>query len=270
MTDFAFRTFLWFSHCRAQNLDYANSPSSGGQKPAVRTEKSALKCDTVTFGMSTPFTAVVGFALLALSSIFFLVDPIAVIPVFLTMTSDMDADRRKTMAQRACITVFVVLAGFGLLGELIFRALGLTLPAFKIAGGLVLLQVGKDMLQAKHFATKSTPSELQEGAAKLDASVVPLGMPLLAGPGAISTVMVLLGDAHDWWKHVVVYSAIVVTAGVSYLALVGAARVQKHLGETGMNILSRLMGLLLMALAVQFFVNGLTDLGLIRHVAKMP
>jgi multiple antibiotic resistance protein len=213
---------------------------------------------------------VLEFALLALSSTFFLVDPIAVIPVFLTMTADMDPVRRRAMAKRASVTVFVVLAGFGLLGEVIFRALGLTLPAFKIAGGLVLLQVGKDMLQAKHFSTKSTPSELAEGAAKLDASVVPLGMPLLAGPGAISTVMVLLGDAHSWWKHVVVYSAIVVTAGASYLALVGAARVQKYLGETGMNILSRLMGLLLMALGVQFFVNGLTDLGLIHGVITTP
>jgi multiple antibiotic resistance protein len=156
-----------------------------------------------------------------------------------------------------------------LAGELIFRALGLTLPAFKIAGGLVLLQIGRDMLQAKHFSTKSTPSELEEGAVKLDASVVPLGMPLLAGPGAISTVMVLLADSHDWWKHVVVYSAIAVTAGISYCALLGAARVQRYLGETGMNILSRLMGLLLMALGVQFFVNGLTDLGVIHHVATL-
>jgi multiple antibiotic resistance protein len=220
--------------------------------------------------MNAMFTTVLEFGLLALSSIFFLVDPIAVIPVFLAMTSDMDPERRKSMAKRASLTVFVVLAGFGCVGELIFRAMGLTLPAFKIAGGLVLLQIGRDMLQAKHFSTKSTPAELEEGAVKLDASVVPLGMPLLAGPGAISTVMVLLADSHTWWKHVVVYSAIVVTASVSYFSLVGAARVQRYLGETGMNILSRLMGLLLMALAVQFFVNGLMDLGVVRQVVKVP
>jgi multiple antibiotic resistance protein len=221
--------------------------------------------------MGVETSVLIEFALLALTSIFVLVDPIAVIPVFLLMTAGADTARHKMMAKRASITVVAVLVGFGIAGSLLFKVMGLTLPAFKIAGGLVLLQIGHDMLQAKHLSTKTTPEETSENAVKADTSVVPLGIPLLAGPGAISTVMVMLGDStFIWWKHLIVYSAIVIIAVVSYYTLIGAARVQGFLGETGMNILSRLMGLLLMALAVQFFVNGLTDLGVIHHISKIP
>lgn len=220
--------------------------------------------------MNPLLAPVIEFALLALTSVFVLVDPIAVIPVYLSMTAGADESRKRAMAKRASITVVMVLAGFGIAGSVIFKLMGLTLPAFKIAGGLVLLQIGRDMLQAKHLSTKTTPEEVTEGAAKPDASVVPLGIPLLAGPGAISTVMVLLGESHHWWQHAIVYGSVGVTAVVSYYTLVAGARVQRYLGETGMNILSRLMGLLLMALAVQFFVNGLTDLGVIKHFPKIP
>jgi len=213
--------------------------------------------------MNTPVAPALEFALLSLTSVFVLVDPIAVIPVYLSMTAGADESRRRMMAKRASITVFAVLGGFGIAGSVIFKLMGLTLPAFKIAGGLVLLQIGRDMLQAKHLSTKTTPEEVTEGVAKPDASVVPLGIPLLAGPGAISTVMVLLGESHHWWQHAIVYGSALVSA-------VAGARVQRYLGETGMNILSRLMGLLLMALAVQFFVNGLTDLGLIKHLPTIP
>jgi multiple antibiotic resistance protein len=220
--------------------------------------------------MNSLLAPVVEFGLLALTSIFVLVDPIAVIPIYLSMTAGVDDARKRAMAKRASITVIAVLVGFGLAGSVIFKLMGLTLPAFKIAGGLVLLQIGRDMLQAKHLSTKSTPAEMSEGTTKPDASVVPLGIPLLAGPGSISTVMVLVGEAHHWWQHVIVYAAVAVTAVVSYYTLVAGARVQRYLGATGMNILSRLMGLLLMALAVQFFVNGLTDLGVIKHFPPIP
>jgi multiple antibiotic resistance protein len=153
---------------------------------------------------------------------------------------------------------------FALAGSLIIKMFGITLPAFKIAGGIILLQIGMDMLQARQSGTKVTPEETEEGTAKEDASIIPLGMPMLAGPGAISTVMVLVGESHTLWQHAVVYATILLTAYVSYLILAGADGVRRYLGETGIRILMRLMGLLLVALAVQFVANGLIDFGLLK------
>ena len=158
-----------------------------------------------------------------------------------------------------------MLSVFAVAGSLIFKMFGITLPAFKIAGGIILLQIGMDMLQARQSGTKVTPEETEEGTEKEDASIIPLGMPMLAGPGAISTVMVLVGESHTVVQHVVVYATILLTAYLSYLILAGADGVRRYLGETGIRILMRLMGLLLVALAVQFVANGLTDFGLLKH-----
>ena len=218
--------------------------------------------------MPTSARQVLEFALLAVTSIFFLVDPFTVIPLFLAITVDSPAQERRFMARRAAWTCAIVLATFAFAGSLIFKMFGITLPAFKIAGGIILLQIGLDMLQARQSSTKSTPEETEEGAAKRDASIIPLGMPMLAGPGAISTVMVLIGESHSIWQHAVIYSTIAATAFASFLILSGAGRVQRYLGETGIRILMRLMGLLLVALAVQFVANGLTDFGLLKPLAN--
>jgi multiple antibiotic resistance protein len=205
----------------------------------------------------------VRFSVLALSSIFFLVDPFAAIPSFIAITSGAEAKRRKRMAAKASLTCFIVLTAFAIAGRLIFRMFGITLPAFEIAGGLILLLIGIDMLEAKRSPTQESTDETEEAAAKEDAGIVPLGIPMLAGPGAISSVMVLVGQAPGHWQMVAILGSIAVTALASFLVLNGADRLRKLLGETGIRILVRIMGLLLVALAMQFFVNGLTDLGLI-------
>lgn len=207
---------------------------------------------------------VLEFALLAFTSIFFLVDPFAVIPTFLAISDGADSPERRRMARKSGWTCLIVLCGFAMTGSLIFRLFGITLPAFKIAGGLILLHIGLDMLQAKRSSQNETPGEAAEGAAKEDASIIPLGIPMLAGPGTISTVMVLIGESHHWWEHVIIYASIVLSSLISYMVLAGADRVRGFLGETGIRILMRLMGLLLTALAVQFVLNGLTDLGVIK------
>jgi multiple antibiotic resistance protein len=209
----------------------------------------------------------VRFSVLALSSIFFLVDPFAAIPSFLAITQSVDAVRRKRMARKAALTCFIVLTSFALAGQLIFKMFGITLPAFEIAGGLILLLIGLDMLEAKRSPTQEAHGDKEEGEAKEDAGIVPLGIPMLAGPGAISSVMVLVGPVPTlWhWQMGAVLGSIAVTCVASYLVLAGAGRVRKVLGETGIRILVRIMGLLLVALAMQFFVNGLTDLGLIAR-----
>lgn len=205
----------------------------------------------------------VRFSLLALSSIFFLVDPFAAIPSFIAITSGIDNARRRRMAIKAALTCFIVLTSFALAGQLIFRMFGITLPAFEIAGGFILLLIGMDMLEAKRSATQESTDEALEASQKEDAGIVPLGIPMLAGPGSISSVMVLVGQAPDHWHMMAILVSIAITALASYGVLHGADRLRRMLGETGIRILVRIMGLLLVALAVQFFVNGLTDLGVI-------
>jgi multiple antibiotic resistance protein len=209
----------------------------------------------------------VRFSALALSSIFFLVDPFAAIPSFIAITHSVDAARRRRMARKAALTCFIVLTSFALAGQLIFRMFGITLPAFEIVGGLILLLIGLDMLQAKRSPTQEASGDTEEGAAKEDAGIVPLGIPMLAGPGAISTVMVLVGPVPSiWhWQMGAILGAIATTCLISYWVLAGAGRVRSVLGEMGIRILVRIMGLLLVALAMQLFVNGLTDLGLISR-----
>jgi multiple antibiotic resistance protein len=167
------------------------------------------------------------------------------------------------MAVKASLTCFIVLTAFAIAGRLIFRMFGITLPAFEIAGGIILLLIGIDMIEAKRSPTQESSNDAEEAAAKEDAGIVPLGIPMLAGPGAISSVMVLVGASPNKWQMVAILLAISITALASYGVLNGADRLRRLLGETGIRILVRIMGLLLVALAVQFFVNGLTDLGVI-------
>jgi multiple antibiotic resistance protein len=210
-------------------------------------------------------SAYVRFSLLALSSIFFLVDPFAALPTFLAITEGSDAARRRRIARKASVTTLIVLCAFAFAGEYIFRLFGITLPAFEIAGGVILLLIGLDMLEAKRSPTQESPGETAAAAQKEDAGIVPLGVPMLAGPGAITTVMVLVGQAQTRWQMVAILSAIAVTALVCYLVLGNSDKVARAMGETGIRILVRVMGLLLVALAVQYFVNGLADLGVIAR-----
>ena len=211
----------------------------------------------------------VRFSLLALSSIFFLVDPFAALPTFLAITEGYDAARRRRTARKASITALIVLAAFAFAGETIFRLFGITLPAFEIAGGVILLLIGLDMLEAKRSPTQEVVGDTAAAAAKEDAGIVPLGIPMLAGPGAITSVMVLVGQAQTGgqfrWQMAAILAAILITAAVSYLVLGNSDRVARVLGDTGIRILVRIMGLLLVALAVQYFLNGLADLGVIIH-----
>jgi len=210
-------------------------------------------------------TPIVRFSVLALSSIFFLVDPFAAIPSFLAITANADEAKRRRVARKGALTCYIVLITFAFAGQLIFKMFGITLPAFEVAGGLILLLIGLDMLEARRSPTQETHGEAEEATAKEDAGIVPLGIPMLAGPGAISSVMVLVGQVPNLlaWEMGAILGSITITCLVSYGVLSSAGRVRQVMGETGIRILVRIMGLLLVALAMQYFVNGLTDLGLI-------
>jgi multiple antibiotic resistance protein len=214
--------------------------------------------------MPEVFQDALTFSITALSSVFFLVDPFAAVPSFLSMTAHDDARHRRRTARRAALTCFFVLTGFAAAGGFIFKLFGLTLPALEIGGGIILLLVGLEMLQAKRSATQESRPETEEGEQKEDPGILPLGVPMLAGPGAISTVMVLMGPHFVVWRAVPVFLAITVTCLLSYLVLAAAERVRSALGETGIRIMMRLMGLLLTAIAVQFMINGLVHLKVLR------
>ncbi len=214
--------------------------------------------------MPVNFASIFQFSLVAFSSVFFLVDPFAAIPPFLVMTASSDEASRRRTAGRAAFTCFVVLSTFALAGGLIFKIFGITLPALKIAGGILLFLIGIDMLQAKQSKTREAEGETKEACEKEDVGIIPMGIPMLAGPGAISSVMVLMGQSPRWWQAVPVFLAIAVTAFCAYLILAAASRIKRLLGDTGIHILMRIMGLLLTAIAVQFEINGLRDLGVIR------
>ncbi len=213
--------------------------------------------------MNYEFKATLEFSLMALSSVFFIVDPFATIPSFIAMTAGDTEAKRSRMARQAAWTCFLVLSLFAIAGSAIFALFGITPPAFKIAGGLLLFMVALDMLQAKRSGTQEVSEERAAGLEKEEVGVAPIGIPMLAGPGAISTVMVLMGQSRNWWNVIPVFVAITVTALASFYILASANRVRGLLGEIGIRILVRLMGLVLVAIAVQFFVNGCIDLGVI-------
>jgi multiple antibiotic resistance protein len=208
-------------------------------------------------------SAYVRFSVLALSSIFFLVDPFAALPTFIAITFGADAPRRRRIARKASITALIFLSAFAVAGQYIFKMFGITLPAFEIAGGIILLIIGLDMLEAKRSPTQEASGDTEAAASKEDAGIVPLGIPMLAGPGAIASVMVLVGQAQTMWQMAAILGSIFITAVICYLVLGNSDKVARALGETGIRILVRIMGLLLVALAVQYFVNGMADLGVI-------
>ncbi len=203
----------------------------------------------------------------AVVAVFVIVDPFAATPAFLAMTAGYDRLRRKQMAGRAAVTCVVILSVFGTVGKYLFRLFGISLPAFKLAGGLLLLLVALDMLQARRSRTRETPEEQSDACSTEDVGIIPMGIPMLAGPGSISTVMVLVGQAPTWRGVIPVLVGVVATSAVCYFVLASADRVESLLGEIGIRVLTRLMGLVLTAIAFQFFVSALVDMRVIAPVA---
>jgi multiple antibiotic resistance protein len=198
------------------------------------------------------------FALVTFTSILFLVDPIAVVPTFLAITQGETVAQRRATARRACVAATILLIIFALAGNLIFRAFGITLPAFRIAGGAILWLVAMDMLRGER-RTQESPAEIDEGRLKEDVAFTPLAMPMLAGPGAISTVMVLAAQARTAARAAVVYVSIVLTLFISWIMLRVSDRVMSRFGQTGIRVTMRIMGLLLAAVAVQFVITGVRE-----------
>ncbi len=203
------------------------------------------------------------YALLALSSLFVIVDPIAAVPAFVTMTSGNSPGERLRMARMASVVAGFLLLVFAVVGNALFRFLGITIPAFQMAGSVVLLLVALDMVRAQRSRVRHTDEEEAEGMAKEDVAITPLAVPMLAGPGAISTVILLHAKADDWPKRVVLGLAIVAVSVASYGTFVLASRGSRWLAPIAMRVVERIMGLLLAAIAFQFLINALVELGIV-------
>ncbi|OGS36534.1 MAG: antibiotic resistance protein MarC [Elusimicrobia bacterium RIFOXYD12_FULL_66_9] len=197
------------------------------------------------------------YAFLTFGSLFAIVDPFAAIPTFIAITETDTPNQRRRMARTACLTCAGVMAAFALLGPSIFKLFGITLAAFQLAGGLVLLLSALDMLRAQKSALRETPEELEEGRGKDDIAITPLAVPMLAGPGAITTSIVLAGKADTIAHKGIFFVCIAAVALISYFTLTLAASGASRISSTLMNIITRLMGLLLAAIGVQFILSAL-------------
>jgi multiple antibiotic resistance protein len=197
------------------------------------------------------------YCLLAVSSLFVIVDPLAVIPAFIAMTANDTPQERTRMAKIACIVVAAVLFVFGFAGKWIFQILGITMPAFQIAASIVLLLVSLDMLRAQRSRVQETNEETAAGAEKTDIAVTPLAIPMLSGPGAISTVILLQSEAKDLWYSAALCGCIVLVSVACYWVLRMAAHGAKRLNPIALRIGTRVMGLLLAAIAIQFMLNAI-------------
>jgi multiple antibiotic resistance protein len=190
--------------------------------------------------------------------LFVVVDPIGLAPIFAALTHGDSASTRRRMAIRGTAIAAGILVVFVLVGDLLLRALGISLPAFQIAGGLLLFLLAVDMVFARHSGLRSTTErEQKEAATRKDISVFPLAIPLIAGPGALTTVLLMVGNQGD---QPLVLATVLAVLGVVLLAtlasLLFATRILKIMGETGAFVVSRVLGVVLAALAVQFVING--------------
>jgi multiple antibiotic resistance protein len=192
--------------------------------------------------------------------LFAILTPFAAIPIFLSLTDGQSRGSRLHTARVASLTVLTVLIVAALSGEVLLELLGTSLPAFQVGGGIVLLLMALSMLNAKVSAVQHTAEEANEAIARDEIGVVPLGIPLLAGPGSISSVIIQMQRSHTWVDKAITLGCVALVCLLLLIALQLATPIGNLLGKTGLNILNRLFGLLLAAIAVEIIANGLRAL----------
>ena len=195
------------------------------------------------------------FALLCFTSFFTLTNPLGTMPVFLTMTNGMNDHERKAIVRRATIVSFITLMVFTFSGQFLFKFFGISSNGFRIDGGFIIFKIGFDMLQARYSNAKLKEEEVKTYAD--DISITPLAIPMLCGPGAIANAIMLMDDASTLSLKGTLIGIIALVYFITFLILQASTRLVRILGETGNNVMMRLMGLILMVIAVECFVSGL-------------
>ena len=202
--------------------------------------------------------AIIPFALLCFTSFFTLTNPLGTMPVFLTMTNGMDEKERKHIVKRATIISFIILIAFTFCGQFLFKFFGISTNGFRIAAGIIIMKIGYDMLQARYTNTKLRDEEIKTYAD--DISVTSLSIPMLCGPGAIANGIIMMDDANTWALKGTMVGVIALVYILTYIILRLSTRLVVLMGETGNNVMMRLMGLILMVIAVEFFASGVTPI----------
>ncbi len=200
------------------------------------------------------------FLITAFATLFVVIDPPGLVPLFIALTRGMEPARRRAMAQRACLIAAVLLTAFGLFGESLLGFIGISMPAFRIAGGILLFLTALDML----FERRTQRREGQQADPDHDPSVFPLATPLIAGPGAIATMILLVGQSGPGWQGAAwVIGLLLLMMAVTFAFLLASPPLERLLGRTGVVVITRLLGMLLAALSVQFVIDGVRQTGLV-------
>lgn len=196
------------------------------------------------------------FSLLCFTSFITLMNPLGIMPVFMSMTSGLTDQERKKTAQKANLVAFLTLVAFAFSGQLLFKFFGISVDSFRVVGGVIFFMMGYDMLQARLSKVKLSKSAARKEYVN-DVSITPLAIPMICGPGAITNSIVLMADSTTPIHKAILISSIFIVCLLSYMVLWGSTKVTKWLGETGNKVMMRLMGLIVMVIAVEFFFSGL-------------
>tara|TARA_Y100000996_G_C22476353_1_gene624301 strand:- start:59 stop:712 length:654 start_codon:yes stop_codon:yes gene_type:complete len=199
----------------------------------------------------------ISFILLSFSSLFALLNPIGIAPIILSLTENYNLSDYKRLIRKSTFFACILLLMFAIMGKIIFSFYGITIHAFKIAGGILFLRIGLNMLEAKVSRTKSTPKESEEAEANGDIAFSPIGIPLIAGPGAITSVMILSAQTTSFNQRIIFYFNIIITLFLTFIILTLAKKLTKKLGTVGLRIIERIMGMILMVVAIQFIIDGI-------------
>ncbi len=199
------------------------------------------------------------FTLNAFVAVLVITDPLGNTPIFASLLNSYEEHERRAIIRRACLAAMAILIMFTITGNIIFKIFGITIGAFRIAGGLILFGIAMNMLTAQKSRVRITPGEQAEAQVKEDISIVPLAIPLISGPGAIATVMTLETQTKNNYETGIIILAILTSGIISYITYRYASAFVTKIGETGINIMTRLLGLILAVMSVQFVVNGIRD-----------
>jgi multiple antibiotic resistance protein len=198
----------------------------------------------------------------AFTTMFIIMDPPGLVPVFIALTQGMSAEQRRAIAVRACIVAGGLMILFLFVGEAVLGFIGISMDAFRIAGGILLFLTALDMLFQRRQARRADNAAEGQAEHQDDPSVFPLAMPLIMGPGAITTIILLAGNATSAADFGAIAGVLMAVLLITFLAFLAAPMIERGLGKTGLNIVTRLLGMLLAALAVQFVLDGLRGFGI--------
>jgi multiple antibiotic resistance protein len=198
---------------------------------------------------------VITFGILSFTSFFTLINPFGTMPIFMTMTADLDKNHRTKTARKAAVVSFITIIVFAFSGQILFNFFGISVNSFRVVGGVIFFLMGMDMLQARLGKVKLKESEIKTYVD--DISVTPLAIPMICGPGAMTNAIVMMEDADSIEKKIALILGAFLVILCTYLILYSASKIIKTLGQTGINVMMRLMGLIVMVIAVEFFFTGL-------------